>query len=514
VRGKKIFLLLTTLGFIVFPAAFSSAQTAQKGIQISPLTYNFEIKPGESQTAKVTLTNRNDVALSFVMETEDFSAVSEEGAPSFAATPKQEGVTTLADWVKFPSDKEGTIEPKAGKEVAFTIDVPQQAEPGGHYAAVFAKEVKKTPEGETEIGVASRVGTLLLISVPGLVTKSAEITEFSPPKFVWRGPVDLKMKVQNTGSVHYDSLGQVVLKPLWGKGSTVDMGTHTIIPKSIRSYTAKWDKRFPFGYYRLKATAQDGDKGLVDKSATLIAVPLEIAAPALVVLIIIIIVVKYIRRRYRVIANQPPAAPPAAAGSSIPPPSPSEPSPSSDSGQETPPAPPPETPSQETVEPAETMSEPEPSVANSLKDEKEALTESVGGPSEGGEASLPSENTASQKTENDLSSEQEPSSVDTSKRKASIVEPALPESKSPKGVEDSSLSENTVPEAPQESLEPEQATPPSEEITPPPSTDEELDSQQSTPTPTVEEMNKPGPIEVDKPLKNVVGEEGDGTENK
>jgi len=457
VRGKKVLLLLVALGFLVFPAAFSSAQTNQKGIQISPLTYNFEIQPGGSQTAKITLTNRNDEILNFIMETEDFAAVSEEGAPSFTVTPKKEGVTTLADWIAFPSVKEGAIEPKGEKEITFAINIPQQAEPGGHYAAVFAKEVKKTPEGKTEIGVASRVGTLLLISVPGLVTKTAEITEFSPPKFVWRGPVDLKMKVQNTGSVHYDSLAQVVLKPLWGKEGTVEMGTHTIIPKSIRSYEGKWDKRYPLGYYRLKATAQDGDKGEVEKSATLIAIPLEIAVPVLVVLIIILIVIKYVRRHYKVIANQPPGGPPAAVEPLAPSSPPSKPSSSPDLEQGTP-----------AGEPAESAGESEPPVApESPTDEENTPTESAeeelsgpdsvsAAPTTGGSVGAPTESAGDESSKPDLA----PAKPSEGERSPLPDENAASET-----LEDGSLPEQTAqPSEPSSSPDLEQGTLPADEV--------------------------------------------------
>jgi len=283
--------------FILMPTFISAATT---GIQISPLTFNFELKTGETKTEKIIITNRNNEDLNYVIEKELFNQISEEGAPSFEGVPQQTGLTTLVDWISFPDAKEGVIKPGQEKEIPFKIDIPSGAEPGGHYAAIFAKEVKKTPEGQTKLGVASRVGALVLVSVPGKVTRSAQIEEFTFPKFVWQGPVEFSMKVKDTGTVHYDSEAKVDLKPILGKTKQVEMGTHTILPNTSRAYKGTWANKYPFGYYVLSAIAKDGNGQPVTASAVMWAIPLAIAIPVLLGLIAVIILVKYLRKHYRV----------------------------------------------------------------------------------------------------------------------------------------------------------------------------------------------------------------------
>lgn len=300
-------ILLTLAVFFVVGAFLLpnslSAQTQTKGIQISPVTYNFEIKPGDSQIAKVTITNLNDEVLNYVCETENFTYVSDEGAPSFAGADLKEGVTSLADWITFDANKEGVIQNKKSVDVTFTISVPVGAEPGGHYAAVFAKQIKKTPEGKTEIGVTSRVGTLILVSVPGTTVKTAEITEFNSPNFVWHGPVDFSMKVKNTGTVHYDSTAKLKIDPLIGKTTEVEMGKHTIIPKNVRSYEGTWSKKYPFNYYKITAEATDGDGNPVTTAAVMWAIPLIIVIPVLLGIILLILIIIWIRKKFRIVAK-------------------------------------------------------------------------------------------------------------------------------------------------------------------------------------------------------------------
>lgn len=305
---KKLKGILLSLAALLAVGAFLlpgliSAQTQTKGIQISPVTYNFEIKPGDSQIANVTVTNLNDDILNYVCEVENFSAVSDDGAPSFAGADLKEGVTSLANWITFDTNKEGVIQNKKSVDVSFTIAVPVGAEPGGHYAAVFAKQIKKTPEGKTEIGVTSRVGTLILVSVPGATSKSAQITDFNSPRFVWQGPVDFSMKVKNTGTVHYDSVAKVKIDPLIGNNTEVDLGTHTIIPNNARSYEGTWNKKYPFNYYKVTAEATDGNGNPVITTAVIWAIPLIIVIPVLLGIILLISIIRYIRKKFRIISK-------------------------------------------------------------------------------------------------------------------------------------------------------------------------------------------------------------------
>lgn len=293
-------LFLFALLMFAFTMAPIAAKAENKGIQISPLTFNFDIKTAEVKSDnKILIKNNNAEAMNYALEVENFNKVSNEGAPSFSGLETQEGVSTLMDWITFSAPKEGVLKPGEEKEINFAVSVPNGAEPGGHYAAIFVKEVRKTPEGQVEIGISSRVGTLLLVSVPGETKKGARLFDFSFPKFVWKGPISFSMKVENSGTIHYDSKGEVSIKPILGTTAKVDMGTHTIIPKNTRDFEGKWNKKFPFGYYTLTASATDGNGQPITTTGVLWAIPLMIVLPAIVGLILIIIIIKYIKRHFQ-----------------------------------------------------------------------------------------------------------------------------------------------------------------------------------------------------------------------
>ncbi len=294
---KKILLGIIVSLFLLAPVALA----AEGGIQISPLTFNFDLKPGESKEGSITVTNQNTDNLDFAVEVELFSQVTNEGAPSFTGVQKVEGVTNLVDWIAIASDdKEGTIPTQGKKEINFTVSVPAGAEPGGHYAAIFAKQIKKNPEGKTELGVSSRVGALMLVSVPGDVKRTADLLGFSFPKFVWKGPVKFGAVVKNTGSVHYDAPVNVTLKPLFGADKSVDLGSHTIIPKNSRDYSGEWKSKYPFGYYKVNAIAKDGDSKEVTASGSFFALPLLIVLPLIAIVLIVLLIIRYVKRNFKI----------------------------------------------------------------------------------------------------------------------------------------------------------------------------------------------------------------------
>lgn len=300
----KRFFLFLTVGIFVLSFVFVPMQSKAelKGIQISPLSFNLDIPTGGSGSGKIVVTNRNTAELSYVIEVENFAGVNDNGSVMFAGKEPDAVVTSLADWFTFDSPKEGTLAPGKEQEINFTITIPTNAEPGGHYAAVFSRETSSPSAKTSQINVASRVGALVLVSVPGITTKTAALKDFSYPKFVWRGPNELTMKVANTGTIHYDSPATATLKNVFGTTTTVDMGTHTIIPSSERSYVGKWATKYPFGYYKVTASALDGNKNAVTTTGVIWALPLIIVIPLIVLIILIIVLVKYIKKHFKYVA--------------------------------------------------------------------------------------------------------------------------------------------------------------------------------------------------------------------
>jgi len=99
----------------------------------------------------------------------------------------------------------------------FTITVPENAQPGDHYASILFRALPIQKDQITGIGTSGRVGTVILLNVSGDVKKAGEIQEIKVPKFIGRGPLKVSVKINNTGNTFFNPEGRVIIKGLFQK---------------------------------------------------------------------------------------------------------------------------------------------------------------------------------------------------------------------------------------------------------------------------------------------------------
>lgn len=283
--------------FLVVFLLPSSCSAEVAGVQISPLFYDYNIDLGQSQSGNLNIKSLVNSSLDYVLETENFKEVSEQGAPIFEGADKPDGISTLADWITFTEPKTGSIVANGQADIHFSITVPIGAEAGGHYAAIFARQVNTT---SAQLGVASRVGLLILVTVPGKVSKTAEITDYTFKSFIWKGPADFSLKVKNTGTVHYDSTAEVTLSPVVGRNTVLNLGKHTILPSNTRAYSGTWQSKFPFGYYNMTVSATDGNGDKVEQTGVIWAIPVILISIIIVSIAILWLLILYIKQNFKV----------------------------------------------------------------------------------------------------------------------------------------------------------------------------------------------------------------------
>jgi|GEM_PF-1129227 len=192
-------------------------------------------------------------------------------------------------------DKEGSLKSKQEKIINFTVNVSADADPGGHYAGVFVRKVESATAGQ--VGVAGRVGTLVLVTVPGQITKKAEIKDFEVPESTFKiQPVDLSARVYNSGNTFYEAKAEIESSSIWGTDK-IDLGSHVIPHQNSRSYSASWSPKIPFGLYKLTLRVTDGDGTVHEKNASAWILPYEIVVPFIIIIILIILAIVFALRR-------------------------------------------------------------------------------------------------------------------------------------------------------------------------------------------------------------------------
>jgi hypothetical protein len=292
----------------------SAATSGGNGLRVSPVRTDITIKPGESQTVNVTVTNVTTKQSDLQVVINDFIAnPNETGAPALILNPSQYAPShSLKRFVTTPPNF--TLAPGQQKSVPIKISVPSNAAGGGYYGAVrFAPASNINAKNET-VSLAGSVGSLILAKVPGDIKEQLGIASFDarkndrPSSFFYSGKdIDAVVRFQNSGNIQEEPFGKILLKNRSGKilaqynvNNTVPPGN--VLPDSIRKFpTPLGDKVGNFGVYKLEGNFGYGSNGqLLSASTTFYVIPKGVILGfILLVLLIVFLVIglpKLIRR--------------------------------------------------------------------------------------------------------------------------------------------------------------------------------------------------------------------------
>ena len=101
-----------------------------EALTISPVRLEITADPGQTVTGKLLLLNEQNGTTTFYSSFENFEPSGDSGTPRFIGA--EDG---LATWIK--TDGKITLESGTSTSVPFSITVPDNAEPGGYFVAIF-----------------------------------------------------------------------------------------------------------------------------------------------------------------------------------------------------------------------------------------------------------------------------------------------------------------------------------------------------------------------------------------
>jgi len=178
---KYIFIISLPLIF------FSQITFAQVPISlnVAPHTFDFQVFPGEKIENKIMLANPSPIAIPILVKVLNFGAAGEDGEINFFESNEDISIN-LAKWIKIENPN-FILEPDETEKINFSIEVPENAEPGGKYATVLLEP--QLPSFYFEKGatkVIPNIGVLFLVSVRTEGLKKPEepltILEFTIPE--------------------------------------------------------------------------------------------------------------------------------------------------------------------------------------------------------------------------------------------------------------------------------------------------------------------------------------------
>jgi len=211
-------------------------------LSVSPVRLEIKGDPGEVLNTEMTLSNDTDSSQIFYSSFANFEAQGETGNPSF--------VESKGDLDKWISTEESVALPAGGSLIVpISIKIPEDADAGGHFAAVFWGTSPNNNSGElSSVSIGAKTGMLVLLSVKGDVKEAGGLLEFSTiGKKFWYNtlPVSFIYRFSNDGGDRIKPIGVVKIKNtvfITTDKVNPNISQGNILPGSIRRFEFDWIK--------------------------------------------------------------------------------------------------------------------------------------------------------------------------------------------------------------------------------------------------------------------------------
>jgi hypothetical protein len=304
--AKTFFICFAISVCLVLSAKLLLAQTPEEStrtIIVSPPTVSDNVDPGDKKEGVMKLTNTSPTdTLTFKAVVKDFIVEDTIGTPLVNVDISDKEKYAASSWVGvYPSTF--TIAPGKSQEITYYVQVPEDARPGGRYAAVVYEPQERIDIEGTGTGVETHIGTLFIFRVNGDIVENATVKSFAAEKkFYEYGPATILTQIGNLSDSHIRPQGTIAVKNLIGQTiETVNLMEHNIFPEAARDYTNTVGKKYMFGMYtaELRATYGTNNNLTLFAEATFFVLPWKIVLIVTLIIVAVILLVIFLRRRKR-----------------------------------------------------------------------------------------------------------------------------------------------------------------------------------------------------------------------
>lgn len=230
-RGRFTLLILIICLF--------SVSNDASALSLSPVRIEISGNPGETVTKEMVVTNESEGNSVYYSSYSNFEASGDTGSPSFVE-PKND----IGTWMSTTASID--LKAKEAKTISFSIEIPKDAEPGGHFGAIFWGT--NPNGGSSGVAVGSKTGILVLLSVNGDVKEDGGLVDFKIKDnkiFYNTLPVSFTYRFRNDGGDRIKPVGKIVMHDLFyipEDKIDANLGGGNVLPSSTRRFNVDWVK--------------------------------------------------------------------------------------------------------------------------------------------------------------------------------------------------------------------------------------------------------------------------------
>ena len=298
-------LVLSGVLSLVGPASLASA-AAEVGI--SPIQNEIVLQPGQTYSSNFKIYNNGDEDLNYRVYVTPYAMTSDdEGsyAPAYDENTVPSDYSTILDWISLDTESGTVGAMEDDSYVNYTITVPEDATPGGQYAAIMVEKVNETEgqEGNAGLNTVIRAAYLIYATVAGNVTETASITNVNIPGIFLDSKISASSLVENTGNVHGTASYALQVFPLFSDEEIYtteeEPETHIIYPGTKYYNQLTWEDTPSIGIYRVVETVSlFGESTSTERVVVVCPLWLILVIAFVIVFIVVWLIVRSKKRKH------------------------------------------------------------------------------------------------------------------------------------------------------------------------------------------------------------------------
>ncbi len=304
------------LAAIFVLAGYFAGFSEVKAVTISPPFFDYSLNPGDTVSDVIKVYNETTLPITVYPIAINFTSGDDEaGIPNFYSAA-QYNPSGLSRWISFPKDPI-TLKPGERSNLLFSIYVPLDGDPGGHYGGIIFSSTPPEERAGT-VGVGEQLAAIMLLRVSGDIIEQGRIEEFGfydGRRILTHLPVNFFVRFKNEGTIHVRPVGNVfITNMIGGQSASIKINSQlgSVLPNSIRRYFFDWKKgdevesesefkkelrNFGFGRYRATVVLNYGKEGQsVTAEQTFWVFPWILMVIAFVVLVLLVFLLKLYNR--------------------------------------------------------------------------------------------------------------------------------------------------------------------------------------------------------------------------
>ncbi len=293
-KPGQVFSLLVLGITLIGSTLFFAGPAESSHIALTPLVFELTGEKGQTAGEYVRVMNPSyDETIVVRMQTEDIFPEGEEGRVRLQMPAEERDPFSLSAWVTFEPES-FILEPREEKPIRFIVNIPEYAEPGGHYAAILAStELSDGPAG-VGVGIVQRIASLVLLTVPGEMKEDLTIAGFETSKGYYdSGPIKFAVRFENRGTIHLRPQALITVTDIFGRQTAeIRLEAKNVIPGAVRRIETEWPEKWLWaGKYTAVLTGTYGsdDLDFPLQSITFWAFPWKAGLILLIILIFFIL---------------------------------------------------------------------------------------------------------------------------------------------------------------------------------------------------------------------------------